>query len=199
MKVYEGDGNGGLVGVTGDRENWVGRYTTESVYVSQGNEIYVLVVGSERSPWRLPDGRLVSLFNTHCTGELRWDEPFSASEDSYRHLAPEALLAAQHFGILPTKLTPQEWQEAIDSYKLQLSDVSEVGVKMLEQASRDRDGTGSYNEEQGKPAAPESRAMYDMRDKGLVLIGGSGSCAGKSTQMFYITDKGRTILKHGAA
>ena len=199
MNVYEDDGNGELVGITGARENWFVLRTTENIFVSEGKEIYVLVVGNERSPWKLSDGRLVSLCNVHSTGEIRWDEPTSVSEDGYRHLSPPALLAAQHFGLLPTDLSPEEWQKAIDSYKMQLSDLSEVEVKMLEEAERDHSGMSRFDEERGKPAPPESIAMYDMNRKGLVLIGGTASYDGKSTQTFYITDKGRTILRDGAA
>jgi len=200
MKIYEGDGEGGLVGVTkAGREYWLSGRTTSSIFVSEGNQGYVLVKGGERSAWKLEDGTFVDLFNTHCTGELRWSEPTRCGDDRYRQLSPHALLAAQHFGVQPTTLTPEEWQEAIDSYKIRIEDLSEVEVDMLKEAAQDRDGTGSFSEVRGEGSIPQSSAMYDLHRKGLVDIGGSGGSGGKSTQLYYITRKGRTILKDGKA
>ena len=201
MRVYESNGEGGLADITGDRSKYF-RHTTASVFYGEGAEIYVLVPAGERSAWKLPDGQLVSLYNTHCTGELRWSEPSRGGQGParYRELSPAGILAAQHFGILPTTITPEEWEEAIDSYKIRIEDLPEVEVAMLKKAASDGyDGMADFTTLRGEPSPPESSAMYSLNRSGLAMIGGSGSYMGKTSQTYYITDKGRTLLKDGVA
>lgn len=193
MKIFEGNGEGGLTGITeAGREAWLPLRTTDDVFVSEGNEIYVVVRGGEQSTWKLEDGTRVELYNTHCTGELRWNEqPY--------YLSPSGFLAVRHFGLHPADLADDEWQSILGQHLVNLKDLPEVAQRMLENAAEDPDGCASFEENWKEGFAPERAAMYDLYHKGLVNIGATAGSGSRVKKSYHITSKGRELLKNGHA
>ncbi len=210
MKIYTKEE---LRNITADASRWfspslLSLRVSDAAFVADGDEIYILVEGET---WRAPDGRLVDLYNTHLTGELRWAEPSvqyrqrirleqaGQYHDGFRHLTPGGILAALHFEIVPSSMTLEEWKDAVESYKVRLNDLYDVPVEMLAEAAATSDGSGNFLEERGEPLPPEASAMYDMQRKGLLTIGASVAFDRKTRQYFNITEKGRQLMKAGVA
>lgn len=196
MKIYTREE---LKSITADGSRWfipqlLSQRVKDGAFVADGQEIYILVEGET---WRAPDGRLVELYNTHLTGELRWGEP--RCRDDFEYLTPGGILAALHFELVPVGMRQEKWKAVIDSYKVNRADLPDVAIEMLAEAAASLDGDGDFLEERDAPMPPEASAMYDMQRKGLLTIGSSVSFDGKTRQYFNITEKGRQLMKAGVA
>lgn len=190
MKIYKSDGNGRLDGV-----QMLPRMTTDSVFVSEGYQMYVLLEDPERGSWTTATGERVSLWNTHATGELRWWEPSNGSvSDSFLRLSSDALLAAKHFSLCPAILTQEEWLRILNSYAVRIESLSEAELQMLNYAAADANGEGKCS-----TGSHLSSAIYRMKSLGLVNFLGSASFNGETTEWFRITARGRQLLRDGAA
>lgn len=207
-----------LIGVTGGDHL---REHSPGVFIAPGYQWHVLLEGGEYSKFEHPEHGSVEVWNTHPTGELRWEERVYKNLDGTWHMEPNCLLAAKHFGIKLRGLTDEEWAEVLDGQTLKLEDLSEVEARVLEWANN-RDGMATIiTQEKVKlleddgvewhytiRSTPEESAIYDLQRKGLVTRGGSTSGCGfgrqnghiyRSKYWYYITDRGRKILKEGKA
>lgn len=203
-----------LEGITGNHDKYFTR-SSPGIFVTDGAQTYVLVEPSnpDHSNFIHPDLGPVELWNTHCTGELRWQEPFGSSIE---HMSADCFLAVKHFGLRPTKMDEEKWQGLLESHLIQREDLSEVEIKMLERAvavkapyssakviseERIKDLDGEWHNTIRHP--PESNALYDLQRKGLVSLGGSSSGTGfgeeghiwRSTTYFQITSRGRKVMQ----
>lgn len=207
----------GVTGTDGDDSKWL-RRGGDGVFISDGNQWYVLIKDDDgRGSWEHPEYGRVGLWNTHPTGEIRWEERISEHCVRMEH---HCLQAARHFGIKMYGATDERWQEILDDHTLKLEDLSEVEVSVLK-AADNRDGSAKVVTEEKVRLLeddgaewhhtirnpPEAIAIYELLDKGLVDIGGSQSGTGfgqhshiyRNTKMYYISKRGRAILKHGKA
>lgn len=197
------------------------------VYVTpESREMYVLTEAGEYACWEHPDPEVgdVRLWNTHGTGELRWDVTLTDggySDGYHPRLGADDFLGAKHFGLKLKGVTPERWEEILDAHLVKLEDLSELEIKLLKFASNNRrDGSHSIVteervkllEDEGKEwhhtirYPPETGAIYDLQGKGLVTT--TGSVSGpmgqmrhiyRSTESYKITARGREILDKGKA
>lgn len=193
MKIYKDNGKGGLEGVCS-----LPRTTTDDVFVSEGFQIYILLYDPSHGAWLTNDGQRISLWNVHLTGELRWSEPGNGSfRDPFTRLSFEALLATKHFDLRPSILTQDEWRAILDSYTIRSSDLSECEIEMLKEAAENELGECKIicDEKDGRE---RYGSMYRLKQKNLIDLAGSVSFAGRTTEFFRITKRGRALLRDGS-
>jgi len=214
MKVYKRgihDQYGNcLEGITGNYQKYFTR-SSPGIFQTDGAQMYVLVEPEREEDARFTHPQLgpVELWNTHCTGELRWEEPFGSSVE---HMSSDCFLAVKHFGLRPTRMDEEEWRDLLEGQLIRREDLSEVEIKVLEKAVREgtarvisqeriKDLEGEWHNTIRYP--PEHNALYDLERKGLIAIGGSSSGTGfgeeahiwRSKSFYKITSRGLKVLQ----
>jgi hypothetical protein len=208
----------GVTGTDGDDSTWLRRYS-DGVFVADGNQWYVLVKDDEYNNgcWEHPEHGRVGLWNTHPTGELRWEERISKY---CTRMEPHALQAVRHFGIKMFEATDEEWAAILDEHTLKIEDLSDVEIQMLLRADN-REGSArvvtmekvKLLEDDGAEwhdtirGSDEASAVHSLQTKGLVDKGGESSGTGfgqeshiyRTKLWYYISKRGRDILKHRKA
>lgn len=214
-----------LEGITGNGDKHL-RPGMPGVYVTtESREMYVLTDADEYACWEHPDPEVgdVRLWNTHGTGELRWDVTLTDgrySDGSYPRMNSNDLLGVKAFDLKLKGVSFARWEEILDAHLVKLEDLSELEIKLLKCASNLRSGSHSIVteervkllEDEGEKwhhtirNPPETGAVYDLQGKGLVTT--TGSISGtvgqsnhiyRSTECYKITARGREILDKGKA
>jgi hypothetical protein len=155
------------------------------VHMTEGNEMYVLV--EPRDPdyaqWLHPTEGLVDLYNTHQTGELRWDVRAA-------HPGADDLVAVLQYGLVPADMPPEAWRALLEKQKFELKDLSDLERELIQRT--DDQGKGEVK----RPPDNDKlhNAIWDAMSKGLVYMTGEMSGGGGADITFYrLTPKGRRL------
>ena len=192
-----------------------GEYLSEysdDVFVADGYQWYVMVKDEDYGSWEHPEHGRIGLWNTHPTGELRWEERCSSVS-----IGPDALQAAKYFGIKKYGATDEEWEAILDKHKIKIESLSEIEVKLLKDANNQSGEAKIISREKVKilkddgaewhdtiRKSDKSHALYSLQDKGLINIGCKSSGPSFSAPHIYrevtyykISRRGREIIKNG--
>lgn len=173
-----------LDAIRASRTKWISE-GSPGAFLTEGAELYILMAPGDpdRARWLHPKEGLVDLFNTHGTGELRWDvEPkyFTVADD---------LVAALHYGLTPADMSAEDWRAIITKHRFTMGSLPGDEQELIRRAD---------NNGEGKIVVPPDdsgmeSAVHSAMRKGLVYMAGAVH-SGKTSTIFYkLTAKGRRL------
>jgi len=179
-KVYTDDE------IHGMREASKGLYGRPGTFATEGNELYVLIRAADPdyAQWLHPTEGLVNLYNTHGTGELRWDVRSS-------RVGGDDLVAVLHYGLSPADMSPEDWRKELLRHRFTMAQLSAEEQELFRRVDRDGDGTVTSPPDTKKQVS----AIWDAMHKGLVYMTGQASGGGRpgTTTFYKLTAKGRRL------
>jgi DNA-binding PadR family transcriptional regulator len=157
------------------------------VFTTEGNESYVLFEPKDpdTAPWLHPTEGLVKLYNTHMTGELRWDvmpELMSGVADDVE--------AVMHFKLTPADMPPAKWREVLAKFKFAMKDLSPEEQELIKRTNDRGEGLVTRPPDDRKLHS----AIWDAMRKGIVYLEAEMSGGGGPKHTWYrLTPKGRRL------
>ncbi len=154
-------------------------------FLSEGYELYILTAPSDpdRARWLHPTEGLVDLYNTHGTGELRWDvspDYFAVADD---------LVAALHYGLTPADMSAVDWRATLTRHRFTMGNLPAEEQDLIRRA--DKNGEGHIT------IPPDAKGMesavHSAMRKGLVYMAGAVHSGNRSTIFYKLTAKGRRL------
>ena len=158
---------------------------TPGVFLSEGQELYVLVAprDPDSARWLHPKEGLVDLYNTHGTGELRWDvtpDYFAVADD---------LVAALHYGLTPADMSAEDWRATLTRHRFTMGNLPDEEQELIRRAEPNGDG-----KVESPPDGPGMEsAVHSAMRKGLVYMAGAVHMGSRSTIFYKLTAKGRRL------